>query len=356
MEDARIDDTRQNRGETWVLDLVVEADAIVPDGCGSGRDAFIEWLWGTLGECGLTGVFEGAVDAEAAAAAGLIESPRVLDAAGSPADRDWVAELPAATLSCWFTDEPAARRAAAGLAGVPGCAVLTVRAECHDADEASWRQSFAAIAVPGFGTVCPAWDEGESYASVHGSTIFIEPGAGFGTGLHETTQLCLAAIAGWVGQGGRLDRVLDFGSGSGILGIAAAVCGAVRVHAVEVDRRVHDAICGNAARNGVIDRVAVMSELPTDAEPHDLVVANIVADVLLQHAERLASAVRRDPAGGLAGGVVLSGLLEEDVARVADAFAGLLGGPPVVTRRGEWRCLTFAAFTAANHGEQPSCP
>ena len=351
MEDTRIDDTRQNRSDTWVLDLVVGADVIAPDGCGAGRDAFIEWLWGTLGECGLAGVFEGAIDTEAAAAAGLIESPRVLDAAGSPADRDWVAELPAATLSCWFTDEPAARRAAAGLAGVPGCAVLTVRAECHDADEASWRQSFAAIAVPGFGTVCPAWDEGESCASVHGSTLFIEPGAGFGTGLHETTQLCLAAIAGWAGQGGRLDRVLDFGSGSGILGIAAAVLGADHVDSVEIDPRVHDAIGGNAARNGVIDRVMVMSEFPAHAEPHDLVVANIVADVLLLHAERLTAAVRRDSAGGLAGGIVLSGLLEEDAGRVAHAFAGLLGGPPVVTRRGDWRCLTFTASTMADHGE-----
>jgi ribosomal protein L11 methyltransferase len=334
-----------------VLDLAVAEDVLVPDGCGSGRDAFIEWLWGTLGECGLAGVFEGAVDAEAAAAAGLIESPRVLDAAESPADRDWVAELPAATLSCWFTDEPAARRAAAGLAGVPGCDVLAVRTECHDADEASWRQSFAAIAVPGFGAVCPAWDEGESWASVHGRTIFIEPGAGFGTGLHETTQLCLAAIAGWAGQGGRIDRVLDFGSGSGILGIAAAVLGADHVDSVEIDPRVHDAIGGNAARNGVIDRVRVMSELPANAEPHDLVVANIVADVLLLHAERLAAAVRRDSAGGLAGGIVLSGLLEEGVGRVAHAFAGLLGGPPVVTRRGDWRCLTFAASTMATHGE-----
>jgi len=127
------------------------------------------------------------------------------------------------------------------------------------------------------------------------------------------------------------------------------------VHAVEIDHRVHDAIRGNATRNGVIDRVVVMSELSANAEPHDLVVANIVADVLLQHAGPLAAAVRRNPAGGLAGGVVLSGLLDEDVVRIAQAFTGLLGGPPVVTRRGEWRCLTFSPFTMANHGETP-CP
>ena len=82
--------------------------------------------------------------------------------------------------------------------------------------------------------------------------------------------------------------------------------------------------------------------------------ANIVADVLLlQHAGPLAAAVRRNPAGGLAGGVVLSGLLEEDVVRVAHVFTGLLGGPPVVTRRGEWRCLTFAPSTMANSRRNP---
>jgi hypothetical protein len=65
MESTRIDDHRDAGGDTWVLDLDVAADVIVPRGGGTGRDAFVEWLWGTLGECGLAGVFEGAVDAEA---------------------------------------------------------------------------------------------------------------------------------------------------------------------------------------------------------------------------------------------------------------------------------------------------
>jgi ribosomal protein L11 methyltransferase len=342
MESTRIDDRSDAGGGTWVLELAVTASVIVPNGCGTGRDAFLEWLWGTLGECGLAGVFEGAVDAEAAAAAGLIESPRVLDAAESPADRDWVADMAAATMSCWFADEPSAREAAATLADVPGCDVLGLRRECGAPDEASWRGSFAAIAVSGFGMVYPAWEDGEPRASAHDTAIFIEPGAGFGTGLHETTQLCLAAVAGWAGHGGHLGRVLDYGSGSGILGIAAAVLGASRVDSVEIDPRVHAAIHGNAARNRVADRLVVTCDLHGDAEPYDLVVANIVADVLLRYAERLAAAVRRDQAGGLAARLVLSGLLEDDASRVASVFSGLLGGPPTVTRRGDWRCLTYA--------------
>jgi ribosomal protein L11 methyltransferase len=342
MESTRIDDHRDAGGDTWVLDLDVAADVIVPRGGGTGRDAFVEWLWGTLGECGLAGVFEGAVDAEAAAAAGLVDSPRVLDAAESPSDRDWVAAMAAATMSCWFTDEPSARGAAATLADVTGCDVLGLRRECSAPDDESWKGSFAAIVVPGFGTVHPAWEDGEPHTSAHGTAIFIEPGAGFGTGLHETTQLCLAAVAGWAGHGPRLGRVLDFGSGSGILGIAAAVLGAASVDSVEIDPRVHAAIRGNAARNGVADRLVVTCGLHGKAEPYDLVVANIVADVLLLYAEGIAAAVRRDPAGGLAGGVVLSGLLEDDASRVARVFTGLLGSTPVVTRRGDWRCLAYS--------------
>ena len=63
MDDTRSDTPRHDRGDTWVLDLAVAAEVAVPDGCGAGRAAFVEWLWGTLGEYGLAGVFEGSVDA-----------------------------------------------------------------------------------------------------------------------------------------------------------------------------------------------------------------------------------------------------------------------------------------------------
>jgi len=337
-----IDDTRGRDAGTRVLDLGVARGVSVPDGCGTGREAFAEWLWATLGDHGLEGVYEGDVDVEAAAAAGLIDSSRVLDAAGAPADRDWVAGMETNGWRCWFADEAAARRAAATVGAVAGCAVLGIRRLPAAEAEASWREAFPPIAVPGFGTVRPAWDDGAANACRDGITIFIEPGAGFGTGLHETTQLCLAAIAGWAGRGGRLDRVLDVGAGSGILGIAAAVLGAARVDAVEIDPRVHDAIRDNAARNGVADRIAVTAAWPDEPAPRDLVVANIVADVLLAHAAPLARAVRRNATGGLAGCLVLSGLLPGDAARVGEAFAARLGLPPLETTRGEWRCLAFA--------------
>lgn len=353
MRPTTSDESQGGEAGTWVLDLEVAIDVLAPDGRGHGRAAFGEWLWEAYGEDGLEGVCEGAVDVEAAAVAGLIDSPRVLDAAAAPADRDWVAAMPAGRWRCWFTDEAAARRAAAAVPAATGCLVLGLHRLGADEVGPSWREAFAAIDVPGFGSVRPAWDDGEATATAAGCTIFIDPGAGFGTGLHETTQLCLAAIAAWRRLGGRLDRVLDVGAGSGILGIAAAVLGGGLVEAVEIDPRVHDAIRGNAVRNGVADRLVVGAAWPGERPAYDLVVANIVAAVLVDHVEPLTRAVRRDADGGLAGCLVLSGLLGDDAAHVAAAFAARLGRPPVETARGDWRCLTFAP-PGMTRGE-PAC-
>lgn len=334
----------------WVLDLHLDPPIVLTGGAEVDRDGFTEWLWERLGDGGLAGIAEGAVDAAAAAAAGLVASPLVIDAAAAPADRDWVRDAAPATLACWFDDEAAARAAATALGEVRGCRVLGVRcATAAVADD--WRDSFAPIDVAGFGSVRPSWDSGSAGHDDRGATIFIEPGAGFGTGLHETTQLCLAAIREWRAMGGRPDgRVLDFGAGSGILGIAAAVLGAARVQAVEVDRGVHEAIVANATRNGVADRVTVSADLPAMAEPCDLVVANIVADVLVRHADDLCRRVRRDAETGPPGWLVLSGLLAADVAAVADAFTPRLGVVPRLAARGDWHCLLFVPGSSATVG------
>lgn len=326
--------------DTWVVEVAVAADVAVPGGWGAGREAFIEWLWATLGDAGLAGVSEGAVDVEAATAAGLVASPRVLDEAGAPADRDWVGAIGDARLACWFGDEESAHRAVTAIAGVPGCRPGRVRREPAAGDGGDWRRTFAAVRVPGFGTIRPAWETGEPAVSASDATIFIEPGVGFGTGLHETTQLCLAAVKRWCDTGDGMARVLDFGAGSGVLGIAAAVLGAGHVDAVDVDGRVHGAIAANAARNGVAHLVAVSAALPR-GEPYDLIVANIVADVLLRYADDLCAAVRRDVDGACAGRVVLSGLLAADVDRVAAAYAARLGTTPREAASGDWRSLAF---------------
>jgi ribosomal protein L11 methyltransferase len=323
---------------TWAVDLAVGTAITIPSGARLDRDAFFGWLWDQTGELGLLGVGEGGVDAGEAAALGLVASARVLDAA-APADRDWVGALAAPAVTCWYPDEPAATAAAERLAGLEGCRVRGIRREAGR-DHDDWKKAFGPIDVPGFGVIRPAWDDGP--AAEDGTTVFIDPGAGFGTGLHETTRLCLGALAAWMSEGGAIARVLDFGSGSGILGIAAAVRGAGRVDSVEIDPLVHAAIRDNARRNGVADRIGVMREMPGDVPPYDLVFANIVADVLLAHAEPLCHRVRRAESEAAPGGLVLCGLLAADVPAVADRYSRLLGAAPFHTTLGEWHCVRFA--------------
>jgi len=322
----------------WAVDLRLGAEMTLPSGESLDREAFFEWLWEQHGEHGLVGVSEGAIATGEAYALGLTPDPRVLDAAAAPPDRDWIGSLPELQVTCWFLTEPAARVAAEHCAGVRGCRVRDIRRESwHEHDD--WKQAFVPIDVPGFGVIRPAWEPGAAGTTALGTTVFIDPGAGFGTGLHETTRLCLAALGGWAREGGPVTRVLDFGSGSGILGSAAAVGGARRVDSVEIDARVHDAIRQNAHRNGVADRVSVRRELPAGGLPYDLVFANIVASVLLDHAEHLCSLVRRGGGGRL----VLSGLLAEEVPVVADRYAHALGAPATQAAMREWHCVGFVA-------------
>ncbi len=326
---------------SWVVDISI-ANAVEVPGLGLvDRGSFLEWVWQALGDEGLVGIVEGEVSVEEAARLGLAPTSLVIDAAAAPPDRDWVAGLPSAVASCWFGGEAAARAAATVLASATGCDVRGIRsAEPDSAD--SWRDAFSKVSVPGFGVVCPSWDEGIAGGGAGTTTVFIEPGVGFGTGLHATTQLCLMAIAEWSRRGGALGRVLDFGCGSGILGIAAAVLGAARVEAVEVDERVHAAIHANADRNGVAHRVTVAAALPVSGEPYDLVVANIVGEVLLAHADELTRLVRRDDGAAPHGCLVLSGLRAEGVPRVAARFSDLLGMPPHEHVADGWYALTFA--------------
>ena len=324
----------------WIIDVAVGAVVTLPCGESVDRDTFYAWVWEAA--AGLVGIDEGSVTVGEAAAHGLADAALVIDTAAAPADRDWVAGLDMAQAACWFADEDSSRAAASLFAAVRGCHVRGMRMDVPGDDDSRWQNIFSPIDVPGFGVVRPAWDAGHALATAESTTIFIEPGVGFGTGLHETTQLCLAALHAWRARGGRLDRVLDFGSGSGILGIAAAVCGARHVDAVEVDTLVHGAILANAARNGVAERVRVWPTPPADAGPYDLVLANIVATVLLEHAAMLCARLEATA------GIVLSGLRVEDAQAVADRFAALLDRQPHVATRGEWRCLTFAG------GERPA--
>jgi ribosomal protein L11 methyltransferase len=148
----------------------------------------------------------------------------------------------------------------------------------------------------------------------------LDPGLAFGTGTHPTTALCLEWIDGFNFTG---LRVLDFGCGSGVLGIAAALKGAARVDAIDNDPQALLATADNAARNGVGNQVqaCLPENWPLDRrqDHYDVVLANILAGPLIQLAGLLSASLK---AGGC---IVLSGILQHQAEEVAAAYAHSCG-------------------------------
>lgn len=141
--------------------------------------------------------------------------------------------------------------------------------------------------------------------------IHLDPGLAFGTGTHPTTALCLEWLDGQDVTG---KQVVDYGCGSGILGIAAALKGAQRVVCVDNDPQALEATSDNAGRNGVTDRVQCLAPEAYSENSADIVLANILAGPLVELAPVLLSSVK---SGGT---IVLSGILEEQAETVINAY------------------------------------
>jgi ribosomal protein L11 methyltransferase len=170
--------------------------------------------------------------------------------------------------------------------------------------------------------------------------LVIDPGPGFGDGTHETTQMCLQAIAALAPRVAPW-RMLDFGSGSGILSIGAAKLAAV-VDAVEIDALAVAHAERNAQANGVADRIRQARTLEDTRGSFDFVVANILRSVLLEFAPALVA--RLTPGATL----VLSGLVSTDVPQVGVRYASLLQDQrPEVYEREEWRALVWRRISSS---------
>ena len=177
-----------------------------------------------------------------------------------------------------------------------------------------WEQQFHPMKMGTRLWICPSWTPPPDPDAIN---IVLNPGLAFGTGTHPTTSMCLRAIDARLSEG---QRVIDYGCGSGILGIAAARLGAATVLAVDNDPQAITASWDNAARNQV-DDAAFSAVLPDDASLHsalasaDWVVANILAGPLIDLAPNLISLMA--PGGRL----LLAGLLSDQVEEVVAAYA-----------------------------------
>ncbi|HET6380893.1 MAG TPA: 50S ribosomal protein L11 methyltransferase, partial [candidate division Zixibacteria bacterium] len=156
---------------------------------------------------------------------------------------------------------------------------LRVRA-VDDADWLErWKEGYAAQRI-GRVVIIPSWvDESPGR---HEVAVRLDPGMAFGTGLHPTTRGCLALLQR---VGPMPPRVLDVGSGSGILALVALRLGADHADCLDTDASAVQATAANAAANGLADRVSVRHGSLPDApvgEPYPLVLANLVAAVLVR--------------------------------------------------------------------------
>ena len=177
-----------------------------------------------------------------------------------------------------------------------------------------WEDQFHPLQIGGRLWICPSWIHPPNPNAIN---ILLDPGLAFGTGTHPTTAMCLRALDGDLPPG---QRVVDYGCGSGILGIAAARLGATAVLGVDNDPQAITASRDNAQRNEVPD-AAFRVVLPQDdlvaswQASADWVVANILAGPLVALATALTSLMV--PGGRL----LLAGLLVDQAHEVIEAYA-----------------------------------
>ena len=175
--------------------------------------------------------------------------------------------------------------------------------------EREWLRDFHALRFGSRLWICPRHEQVTERGAV---VVTLDPGLAFGTGTHPSTALCLEWLDAEVTPAMTL---VDYGSGSGILGIAAARLGAAHVAAFDIDPQALLATTENAAANGVAGRVSVHAEAATLPGANRALVANILAGPLCELAPQFAGLVR--PAGQ----VLLAGILAEQAEVVADAYA-----------------------------------
>jgi ribosomal protein L11 methyltransferase len=180
---------------------------------------------------------------------------------------------------------------------------------------------FAPLCLGGRLWIVPSWHEAP--CDPHAAVVRLDPGMAFGTGSHPSTRLVLRWLARTLAPGA---SVLDYGCGSGILAIAAAKLGSVRIDAVDVDPLALAATMDNARANEVALRALPPERLPPG--DYDVVVANILSQPLIVLEPLLAARTRRG------GRIALAGILAAQSAEVVAAYAGDFDARVVASEEG----------------------
>jgi ribosomal protein L11 methyltransferase len=301
------------------------------------NDACEEFLDSTDGQMSFMGVTEGVMLSEEAHTRGYETESWVLDEGMAPHERDWLSHEHDLTMVAYFKDEASATRAAKWLQSEYVLKTAPkVEAEADQDWNAKWKASFTGIDVSPDLRVLPPWSEEWEKARDSKKTkgiIAINPGAGFGTGTHETTQLCLQTLLKLGDLTGK--TILDFGSGSGILGIAAALQGG-SVTCVEIDPMANENAHDNAKLNAIEHKIKILETIPESLHHGkvDVLLANILRPILLRFAPLIKDCLKPNAE------LVLSGLIETDLDEVIRTYQE--GGAQFEIEKlekNEWRAL-----------------
>jgi ribosomal protein L11 methyltransferase len=206
-----------------------------------------------------------------------------------------------------------------------------------------WKKYFKPLRVSKNIVIKPTW---ERYTPAGRDIVIeIDPGMAFGTGQHPSTRMCLEAIEEILlkDRGIKKWRVLDVGTGTGILGISCAKLGAERVVCVDIDKKAAAIARENAMINNVADRVEIINrDVNTINEPFDLIVGNLTAKILVRLRDHLMSLIEKD------GYLVISGIVDQNKTDIESHFLkGTFAIHQIITEK-EWVC-----YVLQRKGKQP---
>lgn len=195
--------------------------------------------------------------------------------------------------------------------------------------ERSWIKYFKPAKLGNRLWICPSWDQPPEPNAIN---IILDPGLAFGTGSHPTTELCLRWLDQHIKEN---ETVIDYGCGSGILAIAALKLGAKHAIGVDIDPQAITASKENAKRNDIDENnfdLYLVNQCP-DILTTDLLVANILANPLIQLASTFANLIKSQ------GQIALSGILTDQAQSVLDAYQPYFDFQPIQTKD-EWALLS----------------
>lgn len=201
----------------------------------------------------------------------------------------------------------------------------------------SWKAHFKPLAIGQRLMITPSWEAGQQEEGR--AVIVLDPGMAFGTGGHETTRLCLECVEALLvppPENLAIIKILDLGTGSGILAIAAAKLGAMKIDAVDIDPQAVTVAVENCTLNNVADRINCSSTpLEQLGDGYQIILANILAEELVRMAPEIVSRM------ATGGSLILSGILAEREELVRNGFDPFPLSFEASLAAGEWRCLHY---------------